>query len=353
MQEAMTIASVASALPKNRYTQQELTDELKKFWNGKMDHPKVLDRLHAHVGVETRYLSLPAAEYKNITRWGQANTAWIKTGLELGQAAISTALARAGLTVADLDALFVVSVTGIASPSLDARLMNIMGLNANLKRIPIFGLGCVAGAAGISRASDYVRAFPDQVACLLSVELCSLTLLKEDMSVANIISSGLFADGAAAVVVCGSDRKTKGPRVLGTRSAFYPNSEHVMGWDISEKGFQIVLSPEVPEVVKKYLARDVDAFLKEMGISRADIGTWILHPGGPRVLEAIAVSLELEDGALAASWDSLKNIGNLSSASVLCVLEGYMNGHRPPAGSYSVLGALGPGFCSELVLLQW
>jgi alkylresorcinol/alkylpyrone synthase len=353
MPESTTIASVASALPKHRYSQQQLTDELKKFWKGKMEHPKVLDRLHANAGVETRYLALPAEAYRDLTTWGQANSAWIKVGLELGQAAITNALRRAELGVDDLDALFVVSVTGIASPSLDARLINIMGLSPNLKRIPIFGLGCVAGAAGISRASDYVRAFPDQIACLLSVELCSLTLLKEDMSVANLISSGLFADGAAAVIVAGGERKSHGPQILATRSVFYPDSEHVMGWDISEKGFQIVLSPEVPQVVKRYLARDVDAFLSDLGFSRADIGTWILHPGGPRVLEAIASALNLEDSALAASWQSLKDVGNLSSASVLCVLEQFMNGSRPQSGSYSVLGALGPGFCCELVLLRW
>ena len=178
-------------------------------------------------------------------------------------------LSRSGFSTEDLGALFFVSVTGISSPSIDARLVNRMNLPVNIKRVPIFGLGCVAGAAGISRAADYVLAYPKQVAAVLSVELCSLTLQQEDISIANIISSGLFGDGAAAVLVSGAERKADGPEILATKSIFYPNSEHVMGWDISEKGFRIVLSREVPEVVQEHLASDVDAFLEEQGLSRA------------------------------------------------------------------------------------
>jgi alkylresorcinol/alkylpyrone synthase len=185
------------------------------------------------------------------------------------------------------------------------------------------------------------------------VELCSLTLQQEDISIANIISSGLFGDGAAAVLVSGSEREANGPEILATRSVFYPNSEHVMGWDISEKGFRIVLSREVPEVVEKHLASDVDAFLQDQGLARADIGSWILHTGGPRVLEATAAALDLPEDALAASWACLRRTGNLSSASVLVVLEEVMTKRRPVAGTYSLLAAMGPGFCSELVLLRW
>ncbi len=349
----MKIASVASAFPKHHYSQDVLTKELKKYWEGRLDNLKLLDRLHSHMGVDSRYLALPAEAYEHLTTWGQANSAWIECAQELGQTAICHALTRAGLERSDLHALFVVSVTGIASPSLDARLINRMGLSQNLKRIPIFGLGCVAGAAGIARAADYVRAFPGHVACLLSVELCSLTLRKDDLSVANLISSGLFGDGAAAVLVAGRERNVDGPRILATRSVFYPDSEDVMGWDISEKGFRIVLSPDVPLMVERHLASDVDAFLADMGLARPDIGCWILHPGGPKVLEATAAALSLPEGALDISWECLRKVGNLSSASVLVVLEEVMTHHRPPAGTFSLLAAMGPGFCSELVLLQW
>ena len=170
---------------------------------------------------------------------------------------------------------------------------------------------------------------------------------------ANLISSGLFGDGAAAALVAGANVAVEGPQVLATRSVFYPDSEHVMGWDISDKGFRIVLSREVPEVVDQHLAQDVDAFLASEGRSRADIGTWIIHTGGPRILEATAKALQLPEGALETSWECLRRTGNLSSASVLCVLEEFMTKKRPSAGTYSLLAAMGPGFCSELVLLRW
>jgi alkylresorcinol/alkylpyrone synthase len=351
--EPMKIASVASAFPNHYYSQDVLTAELKKFWKGKLGNPKLLDRVHSHACVDGRHLALPAEAYEHLTTFGQANNAWIECAQELGEAAICRALARAGLDRSDLDALFTVSVTGIASPSLDARLVNRMGLNSNLKRVPIFGLGCVAGAAGIARAADYVRAYPDQAACLLSVELCSLTLLKEDVSTANLISSGLFGDGAAAVIVTGAQREAQGPQILATRSVFYPGTEAVMGWDISEKGFQIVLSPDVPLMAENHLGKDVDAFLGDAGLERRDIGAWVLHPGGPKVLEATAKGLGLPRSALEISWESLRKVGNLSSASVLLVLEQFMNNKRPEPGTYGLLAAMGPGFCSELVLLRW
>ncbi|MBI2817302.1 MAG: type III polyketide synthase [Acidobacteria bacterium] len=356
MADTARIAGVASAFPRHYYPQQFLTNELKRLWNGKLENPKLLDRLHAHAGVEGRHLALPAEAYEHLATWGQANQAWIDCAQELGQKAICSALSRAGMAAPELDALFFVSVTGISSPSIDAKLINRMGLNRNLKRVPIFGLGCVAGAAGIARAYDYVRAYPEQSACLLAIELCSLTFRQDDCSTANLISSGLFGDGAAAVIVRGAQTESPNgsnrPRILATRSVFYPGSEHVMGWDISEKGFRVVLSPEVPSMVERHLAADVDVFLADAGLVRSDIGAWVLHPGGPKVLQATQAALELAPEALHHSWESLRKVGNLSSASVLLVLERFMQ--QPPApGTYGLLAAMGPGFCSELVLLQW
>jgi len=349
----MRISSVAGAFPKHYYPQAFLSQALKKFWSGKLDKPELLDRVHAHACIDGRYLSLPVDAYYGLTKWGEFNDAWIKCAQELGQEAICRALVGAGLAPQDIDALFVVSVTGIASPSLDARLVNRMGLNPRIKRIPIFGLGCVAGAAGIARAADYVRGFPHHVAVLLSVELCSLTLQKEDVSMANLISSALFGDGAAAVVITGAEKNMEGAEILDTRSIFYPQTEHIMGWDISEKGFQIVLSPNLPDLIVERLGRDVDCFLADHGMTRKDIGRWILHTGGPKILEATETALQLPREAVDASWDCLRKVGNLSSASVLLVLEEIFNRRRPEAGTYSLLAAMGPGFCSELVLLRW
>ncbi len=349
----MHIASAASALTKHKYDQRVLLSALRQHWGPRLDNPQFLQRLHERVGVETRYLALPMEAYYGITTWGKANNHWIDVALDLSEQGLSLALERAGLPKASLGAIYFVSVTGIASPSIDARLMNRMRLPVNLKRVPIFGLGCLAGAAGVARAADYVKAYPAQVAAVIAVELCSLTLQHDDLSPANLISSGLFGDGAGVALVAGSEVGGDGPKILATRSVFYPDTEHVMGWDISEKGFRIVLSREVPEMVEKNLAGDVDEFLACAGLTRADIGSWVLHTGGPRVLEATESVLGLPPGALAASWECLKRTGNLSSASVLLVLEEVMMNRRPPAGTYGLMIAMGPAFCSELLLLRW
>ncbi len=349
----MKIAGAGSAFPPYTYDQHAIVAALKDYWGERLQRPELLQRLHARSGVERRHLVLPTEAYAGVDTWGKANTLWIEKGMELGAAAICHAITPAGIAPADIDALYVASVTGIASPSLDAKLVNHMRLSPKIKRVPIFGLGCVAGAAGIARAADYVRAFPDQIAVVLCVELCSLTWRRDDVSAANMVATGLFADGAAAVVVAGADTAHPGPEIVATRSSFYPDTEEVMGWDISEHGFRIVLSPDVPLVVKQHLRGDVDGFLAEHGLSRKDIGSWIIHTGGPKVLEAVAEALELPEDALDPSWECLREVGNLSSASVLCVLQDFLARRRGAPGSYSVLAAMGPGFCSEVVLLRW
>jgi alkylresorcinol/alkylpyrone synthase len=349
----MRIASVGSAFPPHFYDQDELLDALKRTWGRRHHNLERLERLHRNVLVGGRHLALPMEEYDRLGGFGDANDAWIRVAQEVGEAAVRDALGRAGLVPADVAALYVVTVTGVATPSLDARLVNRLGLAPAVKRNPIFGLGCVAGAAGIARAADYVKAFPDEVAVLLSVELCSLTLQREDLSVPNLIASGLFGDGAAAVVVAGAGRGLPGPRVVATRSVFYPDSERVMGWDIGDRGFRIVLSADVPEVARRFLPGDVDRFLAEQGLDRSAIGSWVCHPGGPKVLEAMQEGLDLPDGALDLTWKSLREVGNLSSTSVLLVLQDTLDHHRPAPGTLGLLLAMGPGFCSELVLLEW
>jgi alkylresorcinol/alkylpyrone synthase len=354
----MYIAAVGTAFPPHRYTQAEVSATLLARWADKMPEPRLLTRLHANCGVDTRWFVLPLDRYPELHGFKQTNDEWIKAAVELGETAITRALDPLGLTAADVSAIFFASVTGIASPTIDARLINRMPFPTHVKRTPIFGLGCVAGAAGIARASDYLVGHPKEIVLLLSVELCSLTWQDDDQSVANLISTGLFGDGCAAVVLAGDEAvlpkaPVAKPQIVATRSTFYRHTEHIMGWDIRDTGFRIVLSPDVPKVVLENLKGDVDSFLAGQGIGLKDIVSWIFHSGGPKVLEATEKALSLPPEALALSWKSLAEVGNLSAASVLCVLEDTLKNHAGAPGSYSMLAAMGPAFCLELVLLRW
>jgi alkylresorcinol/alkylpyrone synthase len=349
----MIIQSVGRALPRHYYDQATLSAYLQRLWQ---DRPNVAARaraLHESVRVRGRHLALPLETYAQLTTFGKSNDAWIEAAVELGERAMRDALARAGLSPRDVDAIFFSTVTGVASPSIDARLMNRIDLRPDVKRVPMFGLGCVAGAAAVSRAADYVRAYTDQVAVVLTVELCSLTLQRDDVSAANLISTGLFGDGACAAVIAGAARgEARGPRVLATRSVFYPDTEDAMGWQISERGFAIVLSPAVPAIARERLGGDVDVFLRHHGLTRRAVTRWVCHPGGPKVLEALQDALELTADDLGSSWHHLAAHGNLSSASVLMVLADHLD--APPApGSHGLMLAMGPAFCSELLLLRW
>jgi alkylresorcinol/alkylpyrone synthase len=353
MDTPIRIASVGSALPDNYYDQATLLEAFRSHWSEKLYNIDRLAEIHRNVLVGGRYLALPMDRYPRIQSWGESNDAWIDVAQEVGEQAVRAALHRAGVSTDDVDVFVFVTVTGVATPSMDARLMNRLGLSSRVKRVPVFGLGCVAGAAGVARAADLLRGFPDQVAVLLSVELCSLTLQPGDLSIPNLIASGLFGDGAAAAVLVGGSRSEVGPSVVSTRSVFYPDTERIMGWDITDRGFQIVLSAEVPEMVRRHLPRDVDSFLAEHDLVRSDVGVWVSHPGGPRVLEAMQEALELPEGALDLSWKTLREVGNLSSTSVLLVLEEIMTETAPDPGTWGLMVAMGPGFCSELVLLRW
>jgi alkylresorcinol/alkylpyrone synthase len=354
MPSSPAILSVGRALPKHYADQQTLIGTLQRLWMKQHFNPTRVEDLHRAVKVDGRYLALPIEEYEQLDSFQKANDHWTRVALELAEEATRDALKRAGLEPTDIDHVFFVTVTGLAVPSIDARLVNRLGLRSDVKRTPIFGLGCVAGAAGIARASDYLRAFPNQVALLVSAELCSLTLQRGDLSVANLIASGLFGDGAGAVLVAGGERaRATGPKVLATRSVFYPDSERVMGWDFVDTGFKIVLSAGVPQIVYKHVGGDVDAFLAAHSLERSRIKHFIAHTGGPKVLQAFAEALALPPTALQRSWDSLARTGNLSSASVLFVLAETLEAREGQPGDFGLLMAMGPGFCSELVLLQW
>lgn len=346
------IAGTAVALTSHRYEQEEVARVLKSGLGPEFA------RFAATSGVDTRSLALPLDRYPELTGFTEANDAYVEVAADLGEQAVRSALDSAGIAPEEVDAIVMVSSTGVAVPTIDARFAPRVGLRPDVKRIPLFGLGCVAGAAGMARVHDYLRGFPGHVAVLLSVELCSLTLQRDDTSIPALIGACLFGDGAAAVVATGADwipvapMASRGPTVLNTRSRLLPDTIDVMGWNVSSNGFGLVMSRDVPHMADAYLGDEVNRFLADHGLTTGDISTWICHPGGPKVLDAIERALGLPPEANVHSRESMRDNGNFSSASVLDVLHRTL-ATPPPDGSLGVMLAMGPGFSFELLLLSW
>lgn len=350
--ENTRIVAVRSAFPVHRYPQTELTAKVAELSGLGPAERELLERLHSRAGVDYRHTALPMSEYASLRGIALANDRYLDEAADLGAEALSAALAAAGLSGRDLDLLIVTSVTGVAVPSLDARLIPRLGLRPDIKRLPIFGLGCVAGAAALARLHDYLLAWPEHRAAVLAVELCSLSWPMTDVTTADLVSSGLFGDGAAALVADGG-QVGDGLRVVASRSEVYPDSIDTLGWRLGADGFRIVLTAELADVIEQRLSGSVTAFLSEHGLTVDEITAWVCHPGGPKVIDAIQNSLKLPDSAVELSRQSLAEVGNLSSASVLHVLEKTMAADPPPPGSSGLMIGLGPGVSVELVLLRW
>jgi alkylresorcinol/alkylpyrone synthase len=354
------IVSAKTGFPEHYYPQNTLLTAAQQEWTRKRPSIlKPLEQFYTNVKVKGRYLAWPLERYKKPTTFQERNDAYIETALELGEQTICALLDQVQMSPHEIDQLTTISTTGIAVPSLDARLMNRIPFSRDMKRLPLFGLGCVGGAAGIARTADYLQGHPDEAVILFAVELCSLTIQRDDLSMANLVASGLFGDGAAAVLMVGDDhpgaqRVQPGmPRVIDSQSHFFPETEHIMGWDVTNSGFKVLLSADIAGLAQSEVRPSMEAFLDKHDLTIAGIDHWLVHPGGPKVIQALEDGLGLPDEALALSWETLAEAGNISSASVLLILDKTMKHLQPKPGEHGVLMAMGPAFCAELVLLQW
>ena len=348
------IHSVARELAPHYYPQEQLIQMVLDNWPEKTIRPDRVASFQKNVLVGGRHLALPLEEYKNMEGFGVSNGHWIDTAVPMAHRAVERLLENADLSPNRISSLTSTTVTGVSVPSLEARLMNLLDFPRHAKRTPLFGLGCLAGVAGINRVGDYLKGHPTEAAVFVSVELCSLTLQTKDFSIQNIIAAGLFGDGCAAVLMVGDEHPLAGQSAfewVTPRSAFFPETERIMGWDVVDTGFQIVLSAGVPGLVEKEMPAIVEQLFEDVNCPGQKPDFVVAHPGGPKVMQAMEKALDLTDHELEKSWESLSRFGNMSSTSVLFILDDHIN-DPPPPGSIGMMAAMGPAFCAEVNVLR-
>lgn len=345
--------------PQHHYDQDALLDALIELWGDSLYNPERLRAFFHNVKVGGRHLALPKEKYAEVRDFGSRILAFREVALDLLEELVPKLLNQTGFEYSEVETMVSTTVTGLSVPTLEARLMNRLPFAPSTKRVPLFGLGCLAGAAGVARLHDLLN-HSSAAGLLLAVELCSLTLQTKDVSIANLISTGLFGDGSAGVLMTGPHNakgksavsQGRGCKVVATRSALFPDSEQVMGWEFDSDGFQIVLNSEVPKYAGGVVTDAMLQFLQENGLKTSDIKHWVAHPGGPKVMTALEEGLG-RPGALDRSRRSLEKVGNLSSVSVLTILDEVLNSGEPSPGDWGLMMAMGPAFCAEFVLLKW
>jgi alkylresorcinol/alkylpyrone synthase len=349
---SVTIASAAIAVPEHVLTREGVKYYYQKVFSLEERRLNALMTVIDNSRVENRHCVFPVEYFVEPRPLDQISREYQEHAVILGRRAAEKALADAGLTPRDVDMIITVSCTGFMIPSVDAHLINDMGFRSNVRRLPITELGCAAGAVGVTRAYEYIRAFPGATVLLLAIELATLTFQRGDVSQANLISCALFGDGAAALVITGK-ADTPGPRVLASASHFFPNSLDAMGFELKGSGFHIVLSKDVPEMIRGVIKGLITEFLGSHALTPADMAAFVLHPGGNKLLRYVEEELEIPEGKSQYSWDVLRDYGNLSSATVLFVMREWLTKRKMNPGDYGLMAAFGPGFSAEMLLLQW
>jgi alkylresorcinol/alkylpyrone synthase len=344
------IISVATALPPYRVGQNEAKEFARGMFGEVYKDIERLAPIFDNVHVENRHFCVPVEWFREDHTFPEKNALYVEHALDLSEKAARRALDKVGADPRDVGAIFFVSTTGFSTPSLDSKLIFSLGLSEHTRRIPIWGLGCAAGAAGLARAAEYARLYPDQLVLLIAVELSGLTFQRSDRSKSNLVSTSLFADGAAAVLL--GTVESGGPKLLGGYSTTWPDTEDVMGWDLVETGLKVQLSKSVPLIVREKLRDNLGEACASLGLDFDELEHFILHPGGAKVLDAFEEVLGMEPGGLGYSRGVLRDCGNMSSVTVLFILERFLQDGEFATGDLGVLSAMGPGFSSEHVLFR-
>lgn len=350
------LVAIGTAVPPYEVQQSEAQSFAKELFSRSFRDIQRLLPLFEHTGIMKRRFSRPRSWFEEEHSFAEKNNAYIETACQLGEAAIRRCLAQCGLDVTEIDHLIFVSTTGMATPSIDARLVHRMGINPHVKRTPIWGLGCAGGVVGLARAFESAQAIPAQKVVLLTVECCGLTFRRNDLSKSNLVATSLFADGAAAALVVGEDVKLAHvqtcPTMVGTMSTILPDSLDVMGWDFLDDGLKVIFSKEIPVLVRKEIRPLVIDFINKYQLTLDDIDHYITHPGGRKVLEAYQEALGLSKESFSHAYQVLQQYGNMSAVTVLFVLAEELKQQRKKQ-EYGLVSALGPGFSAEFLLLKW
>jgi alkylresorcinol/alkylpyrone synthase len=345
------ILSVATALPPYRIGQDEVKEFARGMFFGAYGNFERLLKIFDNTNIDGRYFCVPPAWFERDHSFTEKNALYVEHALDLSEKAARRALDKVGAKPEEVGAIFFVSTTGLSTPSLDSKLIFRLGLSEHTRRVPIWGLGCAAGVAGLARTADHARVYPGELALCVGVELCGLTFQRGDLSKANLISTSLFADGAAAALL-GSGDGAEGPELIGSHSTTWPDTEDIMGWDLVETGFKVKISRNIPTLVRRKMSENLLAACASADITLEDTEHYLIHPGGTKVLDALEEVLGLEPGGLALPREVLRECGNMSSVTVMFVLERFLRSRGFAPGEHGLISALGPGFSAEHVFFR-
>jgi alkylresorcinol/alkylpyrone synthase len=346
------LVDVVSAPPEHIVPQALTAAFARQTFGPVMHNLERLMPIFDNAGIETRRMCRPPEWYYSDHTLAENSATYIDAATSLCACAGRQVLERQDIAPDEIDRVIYVNTTGLATPSIDARLINVLGLRRNVRRTPIWGLGCAGGAAGLGVAYDHLVGHPRERVLLFCAEMCSLTLLRDDPTTSNVVATALFADGAAVALLSGDETGDCGYDILGSRSTLYPDSLNVMGWNVVSRGLQVVFDRRIPQIVDRHAGAELDTFLGMHDLTRDDVTEFLFHPGGPKVLAAYAAAYGVGLERFCYSRQVLREFGNMSSVTVLYVLERYLRSHPPGRGGHAVISALGPGFSSESLLMR-